>query len=62
MNEHEGLSPKAKKRPWVTPRVLQVQRRTDGDNLAVGCKTPALEFAVDGTCEFSPSTCQDFGS
>ena len=53
--------PVQKKRPWVTPRVVQVQRRTDGDNLTVGCKI-ATEAAVDGDCTFSASDCQGTGS
>ena len=54
------------KRPYVTPRVLQVQRRASGDNLAAGCKMMG-EFAVGGevngnTCQNNGGTCFDTGS
>ena len=54
------------KRPYVPPRVLQVQRRISGDNLAAGCKI-AGEFAVGGelnanTCSSNSGTCFDTGS
>ena len=37
------------KKPYVTPRVLQVERRADGDNLAAGCKVSG-ESAVGLSC------------
>lgn len=52
--------PRARK-PYVTPRVVQVQRRDPGDNLAQGCKMdsgPAniTRLCLDGGCQFSGSS------
>ena len=59
-----GTEPK--KKPYVSPRVLQVQRRVDGDNLAAGCKSigaSAVGGAINGnTCDNNGATCFDVGS
>jgi hypothetical protein len=59
-------APNTERMPYVTPRLLQVQRRADGDNLAGGCKVNT-EFAVGGelnnnNCSVNGGTCFDAGS
>ena len=38
------------KKPYQAPRVLQVQRRIDGDNLAVGCKVAGSAGPIAEPC------------
>jgi hypothetical protein len=56
------------KKPYVAPRVLKVQRRISGDNLASGCKV-GTEFSQGGgigpnmnSCLINGGACRDVGS
>ena len=57
------MSHPPKKRPYLSPRVLVVQERMSGDNLAPNCKTGTEDSAGGGgeTCEFNDA-CFDVGS
>ena len=49
------------KKIYVTPEVLVVQRRTDGDNLSGACKVDTTGATDGETCELNTS-CNDPGS
>jgi len=58
MESDRELSPKPRK-PYVSPQVLQVQRRVDGDNMATGCKI-STEASVGLSC--LQANCFNIGS
>lgn len=48
-----------RKQPYVKPRVVQVERRIDGDSLADGCKG-ATSSGANGVC--LQTSCNQIGS
>jgi hypothetical protein len=47
-----------KKRPYVPPRVVKVQPRLAGDNLATGCKDAGSGGPTENPCEAGGDPCQ----
>lgn len=49
--------PAREKKPYVRPRLVQIQRRAPGDNLATGCKTSAGGGPTENPCESAADPC-----
>ena len=42
---------------YVAPRLVQVQKRLPGDNMAVGCKTETTGGPTENPCESGSDPC-----
>jgi hypothetical protein len=52
----------ADRKPYVPPRLVQVQHRAPGDNLATGCKTNSSGGPTENPCDTGADPCVDANS
>jgi hypothetical protein len=47
------------KQAYVAPRLLRVQRRSEGDNLSSGCKNVGMSGPLSSDCGATGTACND---